>query len=115
MLGEEDVEKWVVGRGHAGSNFIKCVMKVSKKKKQRAKGTQASLSGSTFCLWQPCPLLQGRGLLVLLCPGSELSRKLFSWCELPSSMPVQLWTRPCVMLASRVVFLCRPTSVCRDM
>lgn len=37
MLGEEDVEKWVVGRGHAGSDFIKCVMKVSKKKK-KAKG-----------------------------------------------------------------------------
>lgn len=100
MLGGEGVEKWVVGRGHAGLDFIKCVMKVSKKKKkQRAKDTQASLSRSTFCLWQSCPLVWGRALLLLLCPGSELSRKLFSWCELPSSMPVQLWTRPCVVLA----------------
>lgn len=62
----------VVGRGHAGLDFIKCVMKVSKKKKkQRAKGTQASLSGSTFCMWHPCPLVRGRGLLLLFCPGSE--------------------------------------------
>lgn len=46
MLGGEDVEKWVVGRGHAGSDFIKCVMKVSKRKK-KSKGQRVTV----FSFW----------------------------------------------------------------